>query len=37
LLVQKNIRKSDIFARYGGEEFMILCPETKIPQAMYLA
>ncbi len=36
-LVKRNLRKSDILARYGGEEFMILCPETKIPQAMYLA
>jgi diguanylate cyclase (GGDEF)-like protein len=37
LLVKSNIRKSDIIARYGGEEFMILCQETKIPQAVYLA
>lgn len=36
-LVQAGIRKSDIFARYGGEEFMILCTETTLPQAMYLA
>jgi len=37
LLVKSNIRKSDMVARYGGEEFMILCQETKISQAVYLA
>jgi diguanylate cyclase (GGDEF)-like protein len=37
LLVKSNIRKSDIFARYEGDKFMILCQETRISQAVYLA
>ncbi len=33
MLVEKHIRKTDIFARYGGEEFCILMPETDIADA----
>ena len=36
-LVNKNIRKSDIFARWGGEEFILLLPNTNIKQAVELA
>jgi diguanylate cyclase (GGDEF)-like protein len=35
-LINKNIRKSDIFARWGGEEFILLLPETNINQAVEL-
>lgn len=36
-LVQKSIRKSDVFGRWGGEEFLLICPETKRLQAVDLA
>jgi len=35
-LINKNIRKSDIFARWGGEEFILLLPVTNINQAVEL-
>lgn len=37
LLVQKQIRKSDVFARFGGEEFVLLLPETPITKAKKFA
>ncbi len=36
-LVNKEVRKSDIFARWGGEEFVILAPQADLKQAMNLA
>jgi diguanylate cyclase (GGDEF)-like protein len=37
IVVQKTIRKTDIFARWGGEEFMILLPSTDKEGAILLA
>lgn len=36
-LIQKQLRKIDVFARYGGEEFAILLPQTKRDGALALA
>lgn len=36
-LINKSIRKSDIFARYGGEEFVIITPGLNIADAKKLA
>ncbi len=36
-VVQKNIRKIDIFARWGGEEFLVLSPGTNIDEMQLLA
>jgi diguanylate cyclase (GGDEF)-like protein len=36
-LIQKQLRKTDVFARYGGEEFAILLPQTKREGALALA
>ncbi|WP_448211256.1 transporter substrate-binding domain-containing diguanylate cyclase [Colwellia sp. MEBiC06753] len=35
--LQKSARNTDFIARWGGEEFVIICPETTIDEAMYLA
>lgn len=40
ILAQKcveSIRTSDFFARWGGEEFVLLCPQTKLDEAVSLA
>ena len=36
-LVQKNIRRSDLFARIGGEEFILLMPKTNYRDAREVA
>jgi diguanylate cyclase (GGDEF)-like protein len=36
-LINKNIRKSDVFARWGGEEFLIVLPNTDKSQAADMA
>lgn len=36
-VVQKNIRKIDIFARWGGEEFLVLSPGTNLEDIQKLA
>ncbi|MGZ8547046.1 MAG: diguanylate cyclase [Sulfuricurvum sp.] len=36
-VVQKNIRKIDIFARWGGEEFLVLSPGTNMEEMQLLA
>ncbi|MCC6347203.1 MAG: PAS domain S-box protein, partial [Nitrospirales bacterium] len=36
-VVEKSIRKADIFARYGGEEFTLFAPETALQGALDLA
>lgn len=35
-IIQKRIRKTDMFARIGGEEFVLLMPDTSIDLAMKL-
>ncbi len=36
-LVQRSIRKEDIFGRFGGEEFLLILPHTRVDQAMIVA
>lgn len=36
-IIQKNIRKIDIFARWGGEEFLVLSPGTNLEEIQMLA
>jgi diguanylate cyclase (GGDEF)-like protein len=36
-LVQRSIRKEDIFGRFGGEEFLLILPHTNGDQAMIVA
>lgn len=36
-IVQKHIRKIDIFARWGGEEFLVLAPNTDLKDVYTLA
>lgn len=37
LLVGSNIRSQDVFGRWGGEEFLLICPDSSIDNAFYLA
>jgi diguanylate cyclase (GGDEF)-like protein len=37
ILVQKNIRGTDIFARLGGDEFGVILPETNVSSACLVA
>ncbi|WP_038052518.1 sensor domain-containing diguanylate cyclase [Thermotoga sp. Mc24] len=36
-ILVSSLRASDMVARWGGEEFLILCPETKLNEAVSLA
>lgn len=36
-LFKESIRSTDILGRWGGEEFLIICPVTKLNQAIKLA
>jgi diguanylate cyclase (GGDEF)-like protein len=36
-LVQRSVRKEDIFGRFGGEEFLLVLPHTNGTQAMVVA
>ena len=36
-IINKRMRKSDVFARWGGEEFVIMMPHTSLEQAVKAA
>ena len=36
-ILRQSVRDTDIVGRWGGEEFMIICPETSINGAEYVA
>lgn len=36
-LIKQNIRKTDVIGRWGGEEFLIICPQTRLKNAVQLA
>ena len=36
-LIKNNIRQTDILGRWGGEEFLIIAPDTKKDDLIYLA
>ena len=36
-LFQNTIRKTDLFSRWGGEEFILILPDTKKENAVFLA
>ena len=35
--IQHSIRKHDILGRWGGEEFLIICPQTSLDEACFIA
>lgn len=37
LILKNNLRKTDLVGRWGGEEFLVVCPETKLADAVHLA
>nr|WP_269090781.1 GGDEF domain-containing protein [Aliarcobacter butzleri] len=36
-ILREYTRESDIIGRWGGEEFIIICPKTKLQEALVLA
>lgn len=36
-ILRQSVRDTDVVGRWGGEEFMIICPETSIEGAEYVA
>jgi diguanylate cyclase (GGDEF)-like protein len=36
-MVQKHIRAQDVFARWGGEEYLLICHETDLDHAKFIA
>jgi diguanylate cyclase (GGDEF)-like protein/PAS domain S-box-containing protein len=36
-LIMENVRQSDIVGRWGGEELILICPDTKLKQAITIA
>ncbi len=37
LILQKHLRANDFLGRWGGEEFLVLCPATKMSEAVLVA
>jgi diguanylate cyclase (GGDEF)-like protein len=35
-VIARNCRKDDMVFRYGGEEFCVVCPNTRLPEAVRL-
>ena len=36
-LIANRLRKTDLIGRWGGEEFLVICPETSLESAAFLA
>ncbi len=36
-ILKSNIRKYDLVGRWGGEEFILICPDSNLNQALFLA